>query len=63
MPRKCRHHRHLPTTGRDTHTYTHKKQLHNKKSSYCRANQESDSDVMFCLKLLNKTLTCTLHLR
>ena len=23
---------------------------------------KSDSDVVFCLKLLSKTLTCTLHL-
>ena len=23
---------------------------------------KSDSDVIFCLKLLSKTLTCTLHL-
>ena len=24
---------------------------------------KSDSDVVFCLQLLSKTLTCTLHLR
>ena len=23
---------------------------------------KSDSDIVFCLQLLNKTLTCTLHL-
>ena len=34
---------------------------HRATCTYCPARQ-SDSDVVFCLQLLSKTLTCTLHL-